>query len=121
MTLFHYIAYINELLVVPSVILFFGVSLILTFKTKCIQLLGIPRFLSLVFKGVKRQKQSETKEGMTTFQALFTAMATTIGIGNVVSPSLAIAVGGPGALFWMLFYMFFGSVTKYTEVTFALT
>ncbi len=121
MTLFSCTEYINGLLEIPSVMLFFGVSLILTVRTGFVQIFGIPRLLSLVFSGVKRTKLTEKKEGMTTFQALFTAMATTIGIGNVVSPSLAIVIGGPGALFWMLFYMFFGSVTKYTEVTFALT
>lgn len=47
-------------------------------------------------------------------------MASSIGIGNIVGPSLAIVIGGPGALFWLVVYAFFGSVTKLTEVTFAL-
>ena len=115
------LSYINNyILVIPSVILFFGTSLILTFKTGFIQIRALPRFLSLIFNGVRRKKEEKNVEGMTTFQALFTAMATTIGMGNVVSPSLAIMVGGPGALFWLIFYMLFGSVLKYTEVTFAL-
>ncbi len=54
------------------------------------------------------------------FHALFTAMATTIGMGNVVAPSLAIMIGGPGAMFWLLAYMFLGSVVKFAEVSFAL-
>ncbi len=121
MVLVDILEYINnQLFSVPSIILFFGTSLFLTFKTGFIQIRALPRFFSLIFHGVRRQKGQKDVEGMTTFQALFTAMATTIGMGNVVSPSLAIIVGGPGALFWLLFYMFFGSVTKYTEVTFAL-
>ena len=44
-----------------------------------------------------------------------------IGMGNIVGPSLAIMVGGPGALFWLLVYIFFGAVIKFTEVTFAVS
>src|SRR3972149_9082634 len=100
MTIFSVVDYINSFLEIPSVFLFFGVSLILSVRTGFVQIMGIPRLMSLVFSGVNRSKTSEKKEGMTTFQALFTAMGTTIGIGNVVSPSLAIVIGGPGALFW---------------------
>ena len=109
----------NYVLAFPSVILFFGVSLILTIKTGFIQIRAFPLFIRLITKGVG---QTTSKNGGTigSFQSLFTAMATTIGMGNVVTPTLAIMVGGPGALFWLLFYMFFGSVTKFTEVTFAL-
>jgi len=109
----------NNILDYPAVILFFGVSIILTLKTGFVQLRGWPRFFRLITKGVK-ESQDEKKDTINPFHALFTAMATTIGMGNVVTPSLAIMVGGPGALFWLLFYMFFGAVTKYTEVTFAL-
>ncbi len=109
----------NSLLALPSVILFFATSIILTYQTGFAQIRAFPRFLKLIYSGVKEQ-HSHKGETINPFHALFTAMATTIGMGNVVSPSLAIMVGGPGALFWLLFYMFFGSVTKYTEVAFAL-
>ncbi len=109
----------NQVLAFPSIILFFGVSIFLTFKTGFVQFRAFPRFLKLIFTGVKEAKQSKGKT-INPFHALFAAMATTIGMGNVVSPSLAIMIGGPGALFWLIFYMFFGSVTKYTEVAFAL-
>lgn len=109
----------NNVLDYPAVILFFGVGIFLTFKTGFVQLRGLPRFFRLITKGVAKSAENK-KDTISSFHALFTAMATTIGIGNVVSPSLAIMVGGPGALFWLLFYMFFGSVTKYAEVTFGL-
>ncbi len=110
----------NHFLAFPSLILFFGVSLILTFKTGFVQVRGLPRFIKLITYGVAEIKQPKG-ETINPFHALFAAMATSIGMGNVVTPSLAIMIGGPGALFWLLFYMlFFGSVTKYTEVTFAL-
>jgi AGCS family alanine or glycine:cation symporter len=109
----------NNILDYPAVILFFGASIILTFKTGFVQLRGWPRFFKLIIHGVA-ESQDDKKDTINPFHALFTAMATTIGMGNVVTPSLAIMVGGPGALFWLLFYMFFGSVTKYAEVSFAL-
>ncbi len=109
----------NNVLDYPAVILFFGTSIILTFKTGFVQLRGWPRFFRLITKGVTESKDDK-KGTLNPFHALFAAMATTMGMGNVVTPSLAIMVGGPGALFWLLFYMFFGSVTKYAEVSFAL-
>ncbi len=110
----------NHVLAFPSIVLFFGVSLILTLKTGFVQIRAFPRFLRLIKDGVKEVKHKKG-ETINPFHALFAAMATTIGMGNVVSPSLAIMIGGPGALFWLLFYMFFGAVTKYAEVTFALS
>src|SRR3989338_6171038 len=77
-------------------------------------------FLRLVTKGVSVNVSEVKTETITPFQALFTAMSTTIGVGNVVGPSLAILAGGPGALFWLAVYVFFASATKYTEVAFAL-
>ncbi|MFS8506972.1 MAG: amino acid carrier protein [Candidatus Babeliales bacterium] len=53
--------------------------------------------------------------------ALLTAMATTIGMGNIAGPSIAIAMGGPGALFWLVMYAFLGSVVKFTEVMFSIS
>lgn len=109
----------NDILAFPATIFFFGVSFILTIKTNFVQIWGFPRFLKLIRDGVQTSKK-DNKGTINSFHALFTAMATSIGMGNVVTPSLAIMVGGPGALFWLLFYMFFGSVTKFSEVSFAL-
>ena len=109
---------------VPATILFFVVAIILTLKTGFIQLRGVSRFLRLLSHGLKRKQEHDAKGRITTigsFHALFAAMASTIGMGNVVGPSVAIMVGGPGALFWLLVYIFFGAASKFTEVTFALS
>lgn len=110
----------NHILAFPSIIMFFGVSLFLTIKTRFIQIRKFPYFVGLIFGGLKRTGLSENTENINAFHALLTAMGTTIGMGNMVGPTIAIMLGGPGALFWLLLYMFFGSVTKYVEVTYAL-
>jgi AGCS family alanine or glycine:cation symporter len=111
---------LNSFFELPATIIFFSTAIILTFKLKFIQLRSFGRFLRLISGGVSADAGKDGMRTITPFQALFTAMSTTIGIGNVVSPSLAILAGGPGALFWLVAYIFFASVTKYTEVTFAL-
>lgn len=110
---------LNVALELPATIIFFATAILLTFKLKFIQLRSFGRFLNLIAKGVSA-KTGENLETITPFQALFTAMSTTIGVGNVVGPSLAILAGGPGALFWLTCYIFFASATKYTEVVLAL-
>jgi len=52
--------------------------------------------------------------------ALFAGLSTTIGMGNIVGPSIAIMMGGPGALFWMISFAFFAGILKFTEVSFAI-
>jgi AGCS family alanine or glycine:cation symporter len=116
-------AHIKDILDIPTTTLFFAVSIFLTFKTRFLQIRALPRFISLLKDGMKRTK-IENQQGQVhtidAFHALFTAMATTIGMGNLVGPTVAIFAGGPGALFWLLLYTMLGAVTKFTEVTFAL-
>ncbi len=108
----------NHFLDVPTTFLFLGVGIYLTIRNGFLQFRGMPRFWKLITKGVGEEK---TKlKTISPFQALFTAMSTTIGIGNVVGPIFAIVMGGPGALFWLLAYAFFGAATKFTEVVFAI-
>ena len=65
--------------------------------------------------------KSRGAEGdITPFQALSTALAATIGTGNIAGVATAIATGGPGAVFWMWFSAFFGMVTKFGEVVLAV-
>ncbi len=109
---------VNAFLALPSLLLFLGTGIVLTLKTRFIQIRAFPRFWQLLRKGV--QKGHAHAHTLSPFHALFSAMATTIGMGNIVGPSMAISVGGPGALFWLLMYIVFGSVTKFTEVTFAV-
>lgn len=108
---------INDFLALPATIIFLGTAFFLTFKTRFMQVRGFKRFLELI----KKKNTPETKGmSITPFQALFTAMATTIGMGNIVGPTVAIIMGGPGALFWLVIYTIFGAATKFTEVSFAL-
>lgn len=113
---------INGILALPATILFLGAGIFLTLKTRFIQIRSIPRFIQLLTGRGDIQSASQ-KEGKTInrFHALFVAMATTIGMGSVVGPSIAIITGGPGALFWMIVYIFFGCVTKFAEVVFAVS
>lgn len=113
---FHYF---NEVIALPSTILFFGAGILLTLKLRFIQFRGFPRLLKLVrMRGGQVAEQGS--KGINPFHAMFAAMATTIGMGNIVGPTIAIYTGGPGALFWLLVYIFFASATKFTEVTFGL-
>lgn len=115
----NFIASANAFLAIPTLILFLGTGIILTIKTGFLQIRALPYFWQLIRYGIKKHEHGEQKT-ISPFRALFTAMATTIGMGNIVGPSMAISLGGPGALFWLILYIFFGSVTKFTEVTFAV-
>jgi AGCS family alanine or glycine:cation symporter len=110
----------NNFLALPSTLIFLIVSLILTYKTGFIQFKSWGKFIKILKSG-PAEKSHNTFKSISSTQALFTAMSTTIGIGNVVGPSLAIAAGGPGALFWLIIYSLFGCVTKFVEVTLAIT
>lgn len=67
-----------------------------------------------------RSKDGNNKNTIAPHKALFTAMATTIGIGNIVGPAIAIRLGGPGALLGFLLAVIFGAATTFTEVVFAM-
>ncbi len=120
MTLLDVCHWTNEFLAVPSLIVFLGSGIVLTLKTRFVQIRAFPRLLTLLKKGVKHSHQVKNEKTINPFQAVFAAMATTIGMGNIVGPSIAIMTGGPGALFWLVAYSFFGAVTKFTEVLFAV-
>jgi alanine or glycine:cation symporter, AGCS family len=118
MDLLNFFDALNKMLGMPSTIIFLGVALLLTIKNKFIQLRAGGYFLRLITN--RKKHEGRTAQTISPFQALFTAMASTIGIGNIVGPSIAIVAGGPGALFWIIAYAFFASVTKFTEVTFGV-
>ena len=120
MTLLEVCKSVDNFLGIPSLVLFLGSGIILTLKTRFVQIRAFPRLLTLLKKGVKQHHQVKNEKTINPFQAVFAAMATTIGMGNIVGPSIAIMTGGPGALFWLIAYSFFGSVTKFTEVLFAV-
>ena len=94
-----------------------GVGAYLTFKMRFIQFTGFRHAIALV-RG-KHANPNDVGE-VSHFQALSTALSATVGTGNIAGVATAIALGGPGALFWMWVTAFFGMATKFTEVTLAL-
>ena len=104
---------------VPAMICIIGVGLLLTIKTKFLQIRKFPyamkETLGRVFK-----KQDASDGSMTPFQAVCTALASTVGTGNIAGVAGAIAIGGPGAVFWMWVSAILGMCTKFSEVTLAV-
>ncbi|MDP3889411.1 MAG: alanine:cation symporter family protein [bacterium] len=114
---------LNNFLALPGSVLFLGVAIILTLKSGFAQIRTLPRFVRIIMNGMREEKHKQKEKHSDTISplhALFAALGTSIGMGNIVGPTIAIAWGGPGALFWLVVYIFFASVTKFTEVTFAL-
>jgi len=81
----------------PVVILFLSVGAILTIKTGFLQFRVFPKFLNILTKGA--QKSGGKMKTINPIHALFAAMVTTLGMGNIVGPSIAIMTSGPGALY----------------------
>lgn len=101
----------------PLLVLLVGTGIFLTFKLGLIQLRLLPYALKLVFT----KNQDKKSEGdISHFQALMTAMAATVGVGNIVGVATAVVLGGPGAVFWMWVAGFFGMATKYGEAILAV-
>ena len=98
----------------PLLILLFGTHLYLTFRLRFIQ-----RYLLQAIR-LSVSRDSDSQGDVSQFGALTTALAATIGTGNIVGVSTAIAVGGPGAVFWMWLTGVFGIATKYSEAVLAV-
>lgn len=98
---------------VPALILIIGVGLYLSFGTGFAQLTLLPEAVRAFFCRLFNRKTKEN--GVTSFQALCTALAATVGTGNLVGVAGAIAIGGPGAIFWMWICGILGMITKYAE------
>lgn len=104
---------------IPMMILIVGTGIYLTVRTDFLQ---FKRFFYIMKNTLgKCFKKNEAKEGsITPFQALTTALAATVGTGNIAGVAGAISLGGPGAVFWMWISALFGMATKYAEVTLAI-
>lgn len=102
----------------PLMILLVGVGVLLTVVTGGIQFRRLP----LAFREVLGKLfHKDTGSGsVTPFQALATALASTVGVGNIAGVATAIFLGGPGALFWLLVSGIFGMATKFSEIAIAL-
>lgn len=92
----------------PTMVAFLGMGLLFTLRLRLLPLRKLPKALRLI-----RPKPSA--EGISAYGALCTALAATIGTGNIVGVATALAAGGPGALLWMLMAAFFGMATQYAE------
>lgn len=99
----------------PLLILLLGTGLLLTFRLGLIQVFKLPKALKLIFTA-----QNNGNGDINSFGALCTALAATVGTGNIVGVATAIAAGGPGALFWMWIAAFLGMATKYAEGVLAI-
>ncbi|MBQ2764740.1 MAG: alanine:cation symporter family protein [Firmicutes bacterium] len=97
---------------VPLMVLILAGGLWLTVRLGLLQVVRLPLALRWM---VKNEKGAEVKGEVSSFGALCTALSATIGTGNIVGVATAIALGGPGALFWMIVAAFLGMATKYSE------
>ncbi|MBQ9734305.1 MAG: sodium:alanine symporter family protein [Clostridia bacterium] len=100
------------------VILLVGVGLFFTIRTRFVQVRCFGQGLKKVFGGMKL-KGDKHKSGMSSFQAVATAIAAQVGTGNIIGACGAILVGGPGAIFWMWIIAFLGMATIYAEAVLA--
>ena len=100
------------------IVLLVGTGLWFTFKTKFVQIRCFGEGMKKVF-GNLSLKGGKNKSGLSSFQALATAIAAQVGTGNIVGATGAILVGGPGAIFWMWIIAFLGMATIYAEATLA--
>lgn len=107
---------------IPMVVLMIGTGIFLTVLTKGViftKFNVVMRYTTkTLFKKVDKSKKAEGE--ITPFQAVCTALAATVGTGNIVGVALAIATGGPGAIFWLWISALVGMVIKYCEVTLSL-
>lgn len=104
---------------VPAMILIIGVGLYLTLRLRFVQIrkfgVSMRETIGRIFK------KSESRHGsITPFQAVCTALSATVGTGNIAGVAGAIAIGGPGAVFWMWISALLGMCTKFVEVTLAV-
>ena len=103
---------------VPAMICIIGVGLYLSIRTRFLQIRKFPYAIKTTIGRVFRKREADG--AMTPFQAVCTALAATVGTGNIAGVAGAIAIGGPGAVFWMWISAALGMCTKFSEVTLAV-
>ena len=104
---------------VPAMICIIGVGLYLSIRTGFLQIRKFPYAMKVTFGRMFKKKEA-SDGALTPFQAVCTALAATVGTGNVAGVAGAIAIGGPGAIFWMWISALLGMCTKFAEVTLAV-
>jgi len=116
------VKWLNDTIIwgIPMLVLMLGTGLYLTVKTKAVIFTRFGTVMANTLKTVFRKPKEIEAGTITPFQAVCTALAGTVGTGNIVGVAVAISVGGPGAIFWMWTSAILGMVTKYAETTLAL-
>ena len=94
----------------PLIVVILSVGILLTVRLGCMQVIYLPKAIRFMLHNEK-----DCEGDVSSFGALCTALAATIGTGNIVGVATAIGTGGPGALFWMEVAAFFGMATKFSE------
>ena len=114
----HFIEKLNELVWgLPALVMILGVGIYLTVATGFAQFKFFPKALRMFIRPFLRK---DSREGRSQYQALCTALAATVGTGNLAGVAGAIALGGPGAVFWMWVCGILGMATKFAEATLAV-
>ena len=113
--------YVNNLVWgVPAMVCIMGVGLLLLIKTKAIQFRKFGAAIKATVGKLFHKENADDKGSITPFQAVCTALSATVGTGNIAGVAGAIAIGGPGAVFWMWVSALLGMGTKFAEVTLAV-
>ncbi len=101
-----------------GLVLLLGTGVLMTVLTKFFQVTHFGHWMKNTIGSIFHKKvlgHTEEKESISRFQALCTALAATVGVGNIAGTATAIVSGGPGAIFWMWTAAFFGMMTNYSE------
>ena len=119
-TIFNYIAEVNSVIndfiwVKIGLVALIGSGLFLTLITRFFQISHIKLWISSTLGGIFKKNKDSAVSPISQFQSLCTALAATIGTGNIAGVSAAIVMGGPGAIFWMWIAAFLGMMTKFAE------
>ncbi len=118
-TLSQFVSAINDVVWgPPMLVLILGTGLFLQLRLKLMPVLKIGAGFAMVWRG--RRPDAGAKGEISPYAALMTALAATVGTGNIAGVATAIAIGGPGALFWMWMTALVGMATKYAEVVLAV-
>ena len=99
----------------PMLVLIIGTGIYFSIKSGFFQIRNIKLWLSKTIGSLFVKNKITDKKSITQFQAFCTALAATVGVGNIAGVASAIALGGPGAVFWMWVSAFFGMMTSYAE------
>ena len=116
------VAVVNDILWNKYLVLLFlllGSGVFFTIRTNFVQIRKFSEGMRLVFGNISLKGKEAGKEGMSSFQALATAIAAQVGTGNIAGCASALVAGGPGAVFWMWLSAFFGMATIYGEAVLA--